>query len=106
VLFQPVPAFQYYPGENIIKLWEYLGLGLPVIISDFPKLKMLIETMEVGIAVDPTRPVAIAAAIRQLRDKPELRRKLGDNGRATVLKEHNWGNEAAKLVAVYQGLGL
>ncbi len=105
VLFQPVPAFQYYPGENIIKLWEYLGMGLPIIISDFPKLKTLTETLGAGIAVDPIRPVAIAAAIRQLRDKPELRCRLGENGRRAVLKERNWDNQAMKLVAVYQELG-
>jgi len=101
VLFQPVPAFQYYPGENIIKLWEYLGTGLPVIISDFPKLKSLIETLGAGIAVDSTRPVAIAAAIRHLRDKPELRQRMGENGRAAVANERNWDKEAVKLAALY-----
>ena len=80
-------------------------MGLPIIISDFPKLKTLIETMGAGIAVDSTRPLAIAAAIRQLRDKPELRHRLGENGRLAVLKERNWDNEATKLLTVYQELG-
>jgi len=102
VLFQPVPAFEYYPGENIIKLWEYLGMGLPVIISNFPKLKQLVEKLGAGIAVDPSDPGAIAAAIRRLRDNPELRRRLGSNGRAAVLKERNWENEAGKLVCIYR----
>jgi glycosyltransferase involved in cell wall biosynthesis len=102
VLFQPVPAFEYYPGENIIKLWEYLGLGLPVIISNFPKLKRLIETLDAGIAVDPANPAAIAAAIRQLRDDPELRRRLSQNGRAAVRNERNWEQEAGKLIGIYR----
>ena len=106
VLFQPVPAFKYYPGENIIKLWEFLGLGLPVIISDFPRLKKLIEDLGSGIAVDSADPSAIAAAIRQLRDQPELRRRLGANGRNSVLRERNWDGEARKLAAIYRGLGL
>ena len=104
VLFQPVPAFAYYPGENIIKLWEYLGLGLPVIISNFPQLQRLIEKLDAGIAVDPTSPHAIAAAIRQLRDEPDLRRRLGANGRAAVSQERNWDAEAVKLVAAYRQL--
>ena len=98
VLFQPVPAFEYYPGENIIKLWEYLGIGLPVIISNFPKLKSLIESLDAGLAVDPADPVAIAAAIKQMRDQPELRRRLGANGRSAVLKERNWEGQAVRLV--------
>lgn len=104
VLFQPVPAFEYYPGENIIKLWEYLGIGLPVIISNFPKLKALIESLEAGLSVDPADPVAIAEAIRQLRDQPELRRRLGENGRAAVLRERNWESQAARLVEMYRQL--
>ena len=104
VLFQPVPAFTYYPGENIIKLWEYLGMGLPVIISNFPKLKQLVETLDVGIAVDATDPAAIAAAIQELRNHPSLRRKLGENGKAVVQNERNWAKEAGKLVGIYQKL--
>jgi glycosyltransferase involved in cell wall biosynthesis len=104
VLFQPVPAFEYYPGENIIKLWEFLGMGLPVIISDFPRLKKLIEKLDAGIAVDPTTPAAIAAAIRRLRDQPELRHRLGANGRNAVLRERNWEAEAQKLVRIFDGL--
>jgi hypothetical protein len=65
-----------------------------------------IETLDAGIAVDATRPMAIAAAIRKLRDKPELRCRLGSNGRAAVLKERNWNGEAQKLIAVYKELGL
>ncbi len=103
-LFQPVPAFEYYPGENIIKLWEYLGIGLPVIISNFPKLKRLIEGLEAGIAVDAANPAAIAAAIRRLRDEPALGRRLGANGRAAVLRERHWEMEAGKLAGVYQSV--
>lgn len=105
LLLQPVGAYTYYPGENIIKLWEYLGMGLPVIISDFPKLKGLIEGLDAGLAVDPTDPIAIAAAIRTLRDDPGLRRRLGENGRAAVLRERNWEAESQKLLAVYHRLG-
>ena len=101
-LFQPVPAFEYYPGENIIKLWEYLAVGLPVIISNFPRLKLLIEQIQAGIAVDAANPAAIAGAIRRLRDTPGLCRRLGDNGRAAVLRERHWEMEARKLAGVYQ----
>ena len=104
VLFQPVPAFEYYPGENIIKLWEYLGIGLPVIISNFPKLQTLITALDAGLAVDPADPAAIATAIKHLRDHPELRRRLGDNGRRAVLQDRNWESQAVRLGAMYRQL--
>lgn len=104
VLFQPVPAFLYYPGENIIKLWEYMGLGLPVLISNFPKLKLLIESLGAGIPVDPTDPVAIAGAIRLLIEQPQVRRQMGERGRHAVVSGRNWDREATKLIAVYEAL--
>lgn len=100
----PIPAFLYCPGENVIKLWEYLGMSLPVVVSNFPRLGALIEKLKVGITVDPEDPAAIAAAIRRLHGDPELRRRLGENGRMTVLNERNWEAEAVKLLAVYERL--
>ncbi len=104
LVLQPVAAFTYYPGENIIKLWEYLGLGLPVIISHFPKLEALIQKLDAGLPVDPTDAAGIAAAIRTLHENPGLRRCLGANGRQAVLTERNWEAEARKLVALYRQL--
>jgi glycosyltransferase involved in cell wall biosynthesis len=104
LLLQPGPSYHHCSGEGVIKLWEYLGMGLPVIISDFPKLKRLIETLDAGIAVDPADPAAIAAAIRKLRDEPQLRMRLGQNGRAAVLNDRNWETEAGKLIRIYQNL--
>lgn len=101
---QPIPAFLYCPGENIIKLWEYLGTGMCVIISDFPKLKRLIGDLNAGLAVDPTNPASIAEAIVRLRDDRALCRQLGDNGRDAVMSTRNWENEEGKLVHMYEAL--
>ena len=102
LLFQPTAALPHHPGENIIKLWEYLGFGLPVIISDTKKLRALIEQLAVGIAVDPTDPQAIAAAIRTLRDNDTLRQRLAQNGVRAVRQTRNWEQEAVRLIQVYR----
>lgn len=100
----PIPAYVYCPGENIIKLWEYLGLGLPVIVSHFPRLKALVEQLDVGLAVDPEDAASIAAAIRRLRDEPAELARLGANGRRVVRESRHWEAEGAKLVRLYQEL--
>lgn len=101
VLLQPVPAYLYCPGENIVKLWEYQAVGLPVVISDFPRLRDLVAKLDCGIAVDPTSPKAISDAIRRLYAAPELRRRLGDNGRRAVREHYNWENQERKLLELY-----
>ena len=104
VLLQPLPSYTYFPGENLIKLFEYMSVGLPVLISDFPKLKALIERLDAGMAVDPTSPEAIARAIEFLHENPAVRRRMGDNGRRAVREQFNWEHEEQKLLAIYHKL--
>lgn len=104
VMLQPTPAYTYCPGENIVKLWEYLAVGLPVVISDFPRLRALIERLDCGLAANPTSPIAIADAIRKLYNSPSERDRLGRNGRRAVLEEYNWEREEIKLLRLYERL--
>jgi glycosyltransferase involved in cell wall biosynthesis len=39
--------------------------------------------------------------IVKLRDNPELRKKLGDNGREAFLQKYNWNAMEQKLYGVY-----
>ncbi len=104
VLLQPVPAFLYCPGENIVKLFEYMSARLPVIISNFPKLKKLILNIGCGITVDPTNPEEIAKAIEYLIEHPDEAKQMGENGRKAVLEKYNWENEEKKLLRIYEEL--
>ena len=102
ILLQPIAAYLYYTGENIVKLYEYMALGLPVLLSNFPRLKAFIESLDCGIAVDPTSPRAIADAIKYLRDNPDVRKRMGENGRRAFLERFNWEIEEKKLLKVYE----
>ncbi|MHC1765389.1 MAG: glycosyltransferase family 4 protein [Verrucomicrobiia bacterium] len=104
VLLQPVPGYTYCPGENIVKLWEYMAVGLPVVISDFPKLRTLMAELGCGMTVDPTDPKAIAGATRCLVRDRDMRDRMGKKGRQAVLSRCNWEVEGAKLLHVYSSL--
>ena len=84
LLLQPVPAYAY-AGENPLKLFEYMCCALPLVASDFPNLRQIIETAQCGICIDPCNAERAAAAILDLLEKPDLRRQLGSNGRDAVL---------------------
>jgi len=86
------------------KLYEYMSAGIPVIASNFPLWREIIESNDCGLCVDPQKPAEIAAAIDRLITDPALARRLGDNGRAAVRSTYNWEAEQDKLIGLYDRL--
>ena len=87
-----------------VKMFEYMAVGIPVISSDFPLWKQIIEGNECGVCVDPLDPQAIAKAIDYLVTHPLEAEKMGRSGQKAVYEKYNWRNEETKLVKFYQDL--
>ncbi len=104
ILFQPVPAFTYYPGENIVKLFEYASLGIPFLISDFPGLVNFVQTNGGGVNVDPTDAPSIARAVERLYSDKVLYARLSEEGRTMVREKFNWEKQEEKLMKLYAEL--
>lgn len=83
------------------KVYEYMALSIPCVLSDTPYIRQAAEKYQFGICVDPADPKQIAAAITYLLDHPEEARQMGENGRRAVKEEFNWGIEEKKLFALY-----
>lgn len=101
VCFLPAPN-HLEAGPN--KLFEYMAAGLPVIASDFPAWRDIVERKDCGLCVDPAYPAAIADAIRYLAEHPERRAEMGANGRRAVLEQYNWESEGRRLLEAYETL--
>lgn len=95
VLIHPLPHFM---KSMPIKLFEYMSAGLPVIASNFPLWKEIIEGNNCGLTVDPMKPREIAEAIEYLLKRPELMEEMGKNGQMAVLEKYNWEQESNKLL--------
>jgi glycosyltransferase involved in cell wall biosynthesis len=87
-----------------VKMFEYMAAGIPVIASDFPRWRAIVDAAECGLCVDPRDPAAIAAAIDRLAGDAALVRWMGANGRRAVEQHYNWRHEAQKLLRFYDDL--
>jgi glycosyltransferase involved in cell wall biosynthesis len=85
-------------------MFEYMAAGLPVIASNFPLWKEIIEGNHCGIYVNPLKPKEIAKAIEYLIKHPKEAKRMGENGRKAVLEKYNWENESKKLLKIYEEL--
>lgn len=99
----------FLPAPNHIdaqpnKMFEYMSAGVPVIASNFPLWKQIIEGNNCGLCVDPLNPQAIAEAIDSLVNNPEEAEQMGRNGQKAVYEKYNWNIEEKKLLEFYTKL--
>lgn len=85
-----------------IKMFEYMSAGIPVIASDFPLWREIIQGNDCGLLVDPLNPVAIASAIDYFLSNPVVAQRMGTNGFKAVNQRYNWIIEEEKLFAFYE----
>ena len=100
-----------HPEESYVeslptKLFEYMAAGLPVVVSDFPYLRVLLDPVGCASFVDPLDPAQIAAAIDDLLADEERAHEMGNRGAAAVRERLNWQHEEPKLLDLYDRLGL
>jgi glycosyltransferase involved in cell wall biosynthesis len=85
-----------------IKLFEYMAAGMPVVASNFPLWKEIIDEAQCGLTVDPQDPTAIARAMEWLLDHPREALKMGESGRQAVFRKFNWEVECDGLLQLYR----
>ncbi len=80
VMLRDLPVF-----ETVIpsKLFEFAAMERPILLSA-PKgeVREMVESADVGVAVDAEDPAALAAAIDALRREPERARQMAGRARA------------------------
>ncbi|HII03046.1 TPA: glycosyltransferase family 4 protein [Methanosarcinaceae archaeon] len=101
VLLQPI---ERYIHAISVKLFEYMACGIPVIASDFPEMRAIVEENNCGITVDPTNIMEISDAIIELLKDPQKEKKMGENGRRAVEEKYNWENMEKRLFGLYEEL--
>ena len=86
------------------KVYDYMAMELPIIISNTDFAKEMNEKYNFGICVNPSNPDEIAQAIIWIKDHPQEAAKMGGNGRKIIENEWNWEKESQKLLDFYNEL--
>jgi glycosyltransferase involved in cell wall biosynthesis len=88
------------------KLIDYMACGKPVVASNgFPEMENIVKAANCGILVDYDDPKQIAEALIYLLGNDKERKKMGQNARNYIEKNHNWKSFEKKLLDIYHKLG-
>ena len=87
-----------------LKVLESMASGVPVLASDLPVVRELVDDGKQGLLVAPDRPGELARAVRVLLDFPDRATVMGAAGRARVSDRFSWEASVAALSDVYASL--
>ena len=94
---------RYHWGEPM-KYFEYSAAGLPVIISDLPAKRALIEKNGNGILVSTINVDDAVDAVKFLIKTPEQAKVIRERGREVFYEIYNWEKNEQRLTGLYRYL--
>lgn len=86
------------------KLFEFMEAGIPVICTNYPLWKTVVEGNACGICVNPRDVGGLADVIHYLLENPDNAKCMGQNGRHAVEDKYNWSIEELELYNLYNKL--
>ncbi len=82
------------------KLFEYIQAEIPVIGSNYPEIKQIIETEQIGLVVEPHDVQQIRAAVNQLLQEENYR--FFKQNLQRVKNKYSWQEESKKYLQIVQ----
>ncbi|MEO8662677.1 MAG: glycosyltransferase family 4 protein [Bryobacteraceae bacterium] len=95
----PDPINVFNDKITMIKIFEYMACGLPVVLYDLQEGRK--AAGGAALYAKDNSPIDLAEQIDQLLESEPLRRRLGEIGKERILSGLNWESETKSLLAAY-----
>lgn len=79
-----------------LKLFEYMASGVPIIASDLPSLREILNQNN-SCLIEPNNPVALAEKIKSLFLKPDLEKAIAGQARLDA-NNYSWEKRVNKII--------
>lgn len=96
----PDPKNAMNDQSTMVKIFEYMAFGLPVVLFDLKEGRRLADSA--ALYAVPNDPIDFANQIIKLLDCKTLREELGAKGRKRIEEGLNWEVEKVSLIRAYE----
>jgi glycosyltransferase involved in cell wall biosynthesis len=87
-----------------MKMFEYLGAGVPIISSDLPVLREVLIDGHNSLLAPPSDAKAWISVLARLDAEPELAARIGVTAHAQYEQQHTWTRRAEQIFAAAKQL--
>ncbi len=89
-------------GESFgIVLLEAMASGTPIVASNIPGYRQVLEHGKEGFLAEPCNPEDLAEKIKTILKNPELAKRMGISGRIKAVNTYSWPKIAEQVEAYY-----
>lgn len=86
------------------KIFEYMAAGIPILTTDLPENRRIIDQCDCGWLIADWDPPALAEHIARILAQPDEMRRRGENGRRWFEQRYNWEAESGQVSGVVERL--
>jgi glycosyltransferase involved in cell wall biosynthesis len=86
------------------KLFDYIHAGIPILSSDLPELKNIVDGYNIGKICPDHHPKNISKLIEEMLSSDEQIKTWEDNT-AIAARELNWDKEKERLLSIFKQIG-
>jgi glycosyltransferase involved in cell wall biosynthesis len=101
--YEPIDHVFYF---SPLKLFEYMGCGVPVVAADLGQLSAIVKHGHNGLLYAPGDLDALARACEDVIGDADLASRLGSEGAKTVHQHHTWSANARRVIDLVKTLSL
>ncbi|MBU4501652.1 MAG: glycosyltransferase family 4 protein [Nanoarchaeota archaeon] len=83
------------------KVFDYIAVGIPLVVSDYPAMREVIEYAKCGVTVKSNRREDIAEAVLFLLNHPDKAKEMGENGRRAYYERYMWEKQEEKFMNTF-----
>ncbi len=98
-----LPSVSRLEAFGIVAL-EAMASCVPVIVSDIPGVRDVIDEGKHGLLTEPMNSEDLAGKIRTLIENPDMADRMGKNGRKRVEEKFTWSKVAKEIEEVYESI--
>lgn len=94
----PFPENEHYSFYmSPLKIFEYMASKKPIITTDLPSIKEVLENDRNAVLIEPSNPKSLAEAIIKIKENPVFAIKISNNAYNDVVSKYTWDKRAENI---------